>query len=242
MKERVQLLDIMVDITSTDTASKTALQYLSQESSHVVYFINNETLLLLAEQQEWKAAVEESELVLPGNSDVSASVDEVLGHKREAFFVEGFFDKILDQAVEMGYEFMLVTEDEDKYNSIQKNIHEKRPFLTLSGMFLTDQEETLGHIVNEINSVAPDILLVALEEKKQLELLSQFRSQMNAGLLLFSGDILYDKAVLEEEVPESIQRLRIQNLYKWFKRNGRIRAFLSRLRVKSVLRKRKKER
>lgn len=235
MEERIQLLDIAVDIASTKVAADVTMQQMEEEGSKVVYFVNSETLFLLQENKEWKSVVEESQLVLPGNASVNVSVDSVLGHKRDPFFFEGYFDIILDYAVEMGYEFMLVAEDEAKFTFIQENIHEKRPFLTLSGMYLTEQEESLDHIVNEINSVAPDILLMALEESKQLELLKQYRSQINAGLMLFSGNILFNKAVSEAEVPEPIQKLRIENLYKWFRKGGRIKLFFNNLKMKLQL-------
>lgn len=241
MKDRIQLLDIVVDIASTKAASEATVQYLKEESSKVVYFVNSETLLLLQENSDWKNIVQESELILPGNASVNGSVDEVLGHKRDPFFFEGYFDSVLDYAASMGDEILLVAQDQDKFTSVQENIHEKRPYLTLSGMFLTEQEESLDHIVNEINSVAPDILLMALEEKKQLELLQRYRNQMNAGLMLFTGNILYNKAVSEAEVPEPIQKLKIENLYKWFRKGGRMKAFFNNLRIKLRLKQRNKE-
>lgn len=241
MQERVQLLDVSVDIVSTKTASDATIEYMEEVSSKVVYFLNSETLLLLQENTDWREIVEESELVLPGTANVNNSINEVLGHKRDPFFFESYMDAILDYAVEMGYEFLLVTEDENQFISVQENMHEKRPFLTLSGMSLAGREESLDHIVNEINSVAPDILLMALEEKKQLELLQNYRSQINAGLMLFTGSILYNKAVSEAEVPEQIQKLRIDNLYKWFKKVGRIRAFFNNLQMKLRLKQHKKE-
>ena len=232
---RVQLLDVAVDIASTKDASDSTIQYIKEESSKAVYFVNRETLLLLQENHDWKAVVEECELILPGNTSVNVSVDEVLGHKRDPFFFESYFDIMLDYAIEMGFELLLVAEDEEKFISVQENIHEKRPFLTLSGTFLTEQEESLDHIVNEINSVAPDILLIALEEKKQLDMLRLFRNQMNAGLMLFTGNILYNKAVSEAEVPETIQKLKIENLYKWFRKGGRWKALFSNLKMKLQL-------
>lgn len=241
MKERVHLLDVAVDIASTKVSSDATIEYLEEESSKVIYFLNSETLLLLQENADWKEIVGESDLILPGNSNVNTSVNEVLGHKRDPFFFESYFDTILDYAIEMGYEFLLVTEKEEQFISVQENIHEKRPFLTLSGMFLTEQDESLDRIVNEINSVAPDILVLALEEKKQLQLLQQYRNQMNAGLMLFTGDILYNKAVSEAEVPEQIQKLKIDSLYKWFRRGGSVRSFFNNIRMKLRLKQHQKE-
>lgn len=241
MKERVHLLDVAVDIASTKVASDATIEYLEEESSKVIYFLNSETLLLLQENADWKEIVGDSDQILPGTSNVNTSVNEVLGHKRDPFFFESYFDTILDYAIEMGYEFLLVTEKEEQFISVQENIHEKRPFLTLSGMFLTEQDESLDRIVNEINSVAPDILVLALEEKKQLQLLQQYRNQMNAGLMLFTGDILYNKAVSEAEVPEQIQKLKIDNLYKWFRRGGRVRSFFNNIRMKLRLKQHQKE-
>lgn len=239
MENRVRLLDIAVDTVSTKEASDATIEYLEEEGSKVIYFLNSETLLLLPENEAWERMVEESGLVLPGNSSVNASIDEVLGYKRDPFFFESYFDRVLDYALEAGMEFMVVAEDENKFHSLQENIHEKHSLLNLSGMFLT--EESLGHVVNEINSVAPDILIMALEEKKQLEILEQYRTQMNAGLLLFTGNILYHKAVLDAEVPEQIQKLRIENLYKWFQKGGKVKAFFYNLRMKSQLKKQQKE-
>ncbi|MCI8507689.1 MAG: hypothetical protein HFJ06_03850 [Lachnospiraceae bacterium] len=241
MKDRIQLLDIVMDIASTKTASEATIQYLKDESSKVIYFVNSETLLLLQENRDWQNIVQESELILPGNASVNGSVDEVLGHKRDPFFFEGYFDSILDYAVSEGHEILLVAEDKDKFTFVQENIHEKRPYLTMSGMFLTKQEESADHIVNEINSVAPDILLMALEEKRQLKLLQDYRNQMNAGVILFTGNILYNKAVTESEVPEPIQKLRIENLYKWFQKGGRIKTFYNNIRMKLKLKQRTKE-
>ena len=241
MKERVHLLDVAVDIASTKVASDATIEYLEEESSKVIYFLNSETLLLLQENADWKEIVGDSDQILPGTSNVNASVNEVLGHKRDPFFFESYFDTILDYAIEMGYEFLLVTEKEEQFISVQENIHEKRPFLTLSGMFLTEQDESLDRIVNEINSVAPDILVLALEEKKQLQLLQQYRNQMNAGLMLFTGDILYNKAVSEAEVPEQIQKLKIDNLYKWFRRGVRFLSFFNNIRMKLRLKQHQRE-
>lgn len=240
-EERVQLLDAAVDIASTKDASESTIQYIKEESSKVVYFANSETLLLLQGNHDWKKVIEECELILPGNASVNAGVNEVLGHKRDPFYFESYFDSILDYAIEKGHELLLVAEDEEKLLSVQENIHEKRPFLTLSGIFLTEQKESPDHIVNEINSVAPDILLMALEEKKQLEMIRKFRNQMNAGVMLFTGNILYNKAVSEAEVPGTIQKLKIENIYKWFRKGGRIKALLTNLKMKLQLKQHQKE-
>lgn len=241
MQERIQLLNVAVDIASTETASNATIGYLKEEGSKVVYFLNSETLLSLGEDEELRSTVEDSNLVLPGTVSVNGSINEVLGHKRAPFFVESYFDAVFDYAVEMGLEILIVAETQERFVSIQENIQAKREFITLSGVFLTEQEESADHIVNEINSVAPDVLLVALEERKQLELLQVYRNQINAGLMIFTGTIFYNRAVSEAEVPEPIQKLRIENLYKWYRKDGRIRSFFSNIKMKLKIRKHKKE-
>ncbi len=242
MRNRIQLLDIAIDIDSTKVAGDATIQCLKEESSKVIYFVNSETLLLLQENEDWKGVVAEADLVFPGNASVNNSVDEVLGHKRDPFFFDGYFDQILDYVVAVGAEILLVAENEDRFLSVQESIHAKRPYLTLSGMFLTEQEESLDHIVNEINSVAPDILVIALEERKQLELLQNYRNKMNAGVTFFTGQILYNQAVANAEVPESIQKLKMDNLYKWSRKEGRIKTFFNNLRMKLRLKQQKKDR
>ena len=240
MRDRIKLLDTMIDVVSTSAVCRSAMHYLTREGSNVLYFLNSESLLLLQNNQEYQDVLAGCEWVLPGNASVNASVDEVAGLDRDAFVFESFFDSLLDHAIEKGYEFFLVAEDSERFSSMQENIHEKRPFLTLSGMFLTAKEESLDHVVNEINSVAPDILLVALEEKKQLEILKQFRNQINAGLMLFTGNILYNKVVAEAELPERIQKLRIGNIYKWLQIDG-IKQTFNNIKMKLVIKRHNKD-
>ena len=239
MQDRIQVLNVAVDIASTKVASDATIGYMKEVGSKVVYFLNSETLLLLEGNSDLRAIVEDCEMVLPGTASVNASINEVLGHKRDSFFLESYFDVILDYAVEMGHEILIVAENQERFVSIQENIQGERPYITLSGVFLTKQEESLEHIVNEINSVAPEVVLIALEERKQLELLQQHRNQINAELMIFTGTIFYNKAVSEAEVPEQIQKLRIGHLYKWYRKDGRMRAFFSNMIMKLKLNKHK---
>lgn len=241
MQDRVQLLNVAVDIAATKVASDATIEYLKDEGSKAVYFLNSETLLLLDENTGWKDTVELCDLVLPGTASVNKSINDVLGYRRDAFFFESYFDAILDYAIEMGHEILIVAENEERFVFIQENLHEKHPFITVSGVYLTEQEESSEHIVNEINSVAPEILLVALEEKKQLFLLEQCKNQINTSLMLFTGNIFYNKAISEAEVPESIQKLKIDNLYKWYRKGERFKTFFSNIKMKLKLKQRNQD-
>lgn len=241
MEKRIQLLDISVDLASTWDASSATIEYLQDVSSKVVYFVNSKTLLLLQENDEWRAIVEESNLILPGNASVDDSINEVLGHKRDPFFVESYFDDVFDYAIETGLDIMLVAEDKNKLSSVQENLHAKRPYLSLTGLDLSKYGDSMDAIVNEINSVAPDILIMTLKEQMQLELLKGYRNQMNARLMLFTGNILYKKAVSEAEVPESVQKLKVTNLYKWFLKGERIRTLVNNIKVKMQVKQHSKE-
>ncbi len=241
MQDRIQLLNVSVDIASTGMASEATIDYLKTEGSRVVYFLNSETLLTLGEDDALRETVENSNLVLPGTPSVNQSINDVLGHRRDAFFVESYFDALFDYVVEMGLEVLVVAQTKERLQSIEEHIQAKHEFITLTGVCLYQQDESTSHIVNEINSVAPDVLLVALEEKIQLELLEKYRRQINASLMIFTGTILYNRVVSDAQVPEKIQRLRIDSLYKWYRKDGRIRSFFSNIRMKMKLKKHKKE-
>lgn len=237
MKERVELLDIAVDVASTKDASDATIEYIEQEGSKVVYFFNSETLLLLQGNESWKQSVDECELVLPGSVNVDNSIDDALGHKRDSFYFERYMDSIYDHIVEMGYDAMLVASSETQFQTVQNNIHEKRPYLNLSGLYFTEQQESLEHMVNEINSLAPDVLLISCAEQTQLELLCQYRTHMNAGLVLYLGNHLYHKAVEEEEVPNGIKKWNLDNVYKWFRKKGRFKQMMNNIKMKIHLKK-----
>lgn len=241
MKDRVELLGISVDIASTKEASETTISYIEAEGSKVVYFVNSETLLLLEGNSDWKDALLSCELILPGAANINTSINDVLGHKRDPFFFESYLDAILDYIVEMGLDALLVTGSEQQFQSVQANIHENRPFLYLSGLFKTEQDESYEHIVNEINSVAPDVLLVACDETMQLDLLDQYHNLMNAGIVLFVGDLLYHKAVIDEEIPQNIEKMNLNNFYRWIRKGGRLKALMNNLRMHLRLRQHKKD-
>lgn len=241
MEDRIRLLGIAVDTASTKDAADASIQYIQEECSKVLYFVNSETLLLLQNDNEKEKILETCDMILPGTVSVSANVDAALGHKRDPFFLESYFDMVFDYVVENGCEVLVVADDEQRFTSVQKNIHEKWPYLTLSGAFLTEKDNSNEHIVNEINSVAPELLILALDEKKQISLLKDFRSQMNADLMLFTGNILYNKAVQDAKVPDSIEKLRIQNIYKWFMKDKSGKSLFNNIKLKFRLKREKQD-
>lgn len=232
MKDRVRLLKVAVDIASTNVAGDATIDYLADESSKTVYLVNSETLMLLENHEDQETLLESCDMILPGTSSVNSSIDEVLGFKRDPFFVDSYFDRIFEYCIENGLEIQLIAGSEAQFNSVQENIHEKWSYLTLSGTFLTENEESNEFIVNEINSIAPDVLILALSENTQLELMKEYCGQMNAGVILFTGNILYNKAVSEAKVPESIEKLRIGNLYKWFMKDSSGKSLFNNIKMK----------
>lgn len=241
MKERVELLGISVDVASTKEASETTISYIETEGSKVVYFINSETLLLLEGNSGWRESLLDCEMILPGAANIDAGINDTLGHKRDPFFFESYMDAILDYITEMGLDTFLVTGSEQQFQSVQANIHEKRPFLYLSGLYKREQEHSYEHIVNEINSVAPDVLLVACEETIQLNLLDQYHDLMNVGIVIFVGDLLYHKAVIDEEIPQNIEKMNLNNFYRWIRKGGRIKAAVNNIRMHFRLRQQKND-
>lgn len=241
MKERVELLDIAVDVASTKDASDATIEYMQQEGSKVVYFFNSETLLLLQDNISWKEAVSNCELILPGAMNVDNSIDEKLGHKRDLFYFERYLDNVLDYVVETGLDILVLTTTKEQFQSVQENIHEKRPYLSLSGLCRDGQDDSAEYLVNEINSVAPDVLFVGGTETGQLELLDQYRDLMNAGVIIFMGNQLYHKAVDDAEVPEHIDRFNLDKLYRFVHKKGRIRGWFNSIRMKVRLKRHDKE-
>ena len=256
MDNRVRLLGIPVDIASTSVAGEASIQYMAEECSKVVYFVNSETLLLLqnnkgiAEKNDIDAndpqaantaILDGCDMVLPGNTSVNKGINDVLGQKRDPFFLESYFDTIFNYAIGNGSELFLIAGSKEHYDSVLDNIHEQWPYLTLSGAFMTEQDSSYEHIVNEINSIAPDVLIVALGETLQLELLRDYRKQINAGLMLFTGNILYHKAVSEAKLPESIEKLKMGNIYKWFMKGDSGKSWFNNIKMKLRLKRDKQD-
>ncbi len=123
MEERVQLPGSAIDILSTKDAIGLTQQFIRETGSRVVYLVNSETLLLLQKDQEKRYLVEESELILPGTANVSASIDQVLGHRRDSFFLESYMDAVFDYCIENGCEMLIVAEYVDKFITMQEKFH-----------------------------------------------------------------------------------------------------------------------
>ena len=96
MQDRVRLLGVLVDAVSTDAASDAAIKYIEEENTRVVYLVNSETLILLEKNDEGKALLGACDMVLPGTVSVSTGIDDVLGLKRDPFFLESYFDNIFE--------------------------------------------------------------------------------------------------------------------------------------------------
>lgn len=190
MTGRISLLSIGFDMYDTKEASKRTYDCLMEESFNLVYLVDAKLCMEADRDEELGIAslIDTADLVLPANQSTETSVAELLGHTKGSFSVRDYFDELFSNVETTGMEAFVLTDTEDQLDKILTKIHTARPYLSVQG----DSVEHIGDdqfelVANAINSVAPDLLIVCLDDNVQINFLKNYKAKINVNLCISAG-------------------------------------------------------
>ena len=78
-------------------------------------------------------------------------------------------------------------------------------------------------MVNEINANIPDILFLCLPVEQQLMFIRDYSAMMNTGLCICIESIQPMIRKETEEIPDWIRSMQLEGLYRWMKKEEKLR-------------------
>lgn len=212
MNKKICIMDVELNILDNKQLEEQVREYLENDYLNVILLASEKLLLYAAENPEFREKLLRADLILPGE-------EELLGMYHGQVLKEGgmivsyrCLERLLRAFCREQKTVYTVYDNEHYIRFIENAFRNFQSGAILAGSAM-EQEMTDESIVNEINSLAPDVLLIAMEVPKQEEWMMAHSAQLNSKLCLGLGGIM-DQMITEYKAePAIISKLHLSGIY-----------------------------
>ena len=170
MSSRKELAGVRIDICSLREALHKIEHYIQEDGLHAVEAVSMKTVVTAGEEEEVRQCLEDIDLVIPSDKEILMELG-VTSHK--------WLEEARDR-----HSIYLLTDTRAQMDELCSFLdHTYGDVARICGDAVWEEcEEDTEQIVNEINAVAPHLLLVMLPTPQQEIFLAQHRKMLNVRL------------------------------------------------------------
>lgn len=224
----VKIFGVRFDNVDAEEANKQFIALMGGDKLGMIYTPNTEIIMKAQDDPEFKAILNEGDLVIPdGIGVVLASKIHHLGLTERVPGIE-LMTMMLEYCNRTGKSIYLFGGQPKVAELAAIKIKETYPNLriagTRDGFFESNQEL---HILDEINEKKPDILFVALGAPKQEKWINKYKKTINAKVAMGVGGALDVWAGTVKRAPVFFQKTGLEWFYRLLKQPTRIMRMMS---------------
>lgn len=216
-----EILGICFDDVTLDEAAQAGAEFLSGSGFHYAVTPNPEFILAAETDLEFKAILNQADLVLPDGIGVVYSA-KILGTPlKERVPGIDFASRMLEALDQMGGRLFLLGSKPGVAEQAGENILAQHPNIVLCGTqdgYFTDELA----VVRKVADAKPDLLFVCLGAPKQEKWIARWGLHTGAKLAIGLGGALDVYAGNVERAPEQWQKMGLEWAYRLKKEPKRI--------------------
>jgi N-acetylglucosaminyldiphosphoundecaprenol N-acetyl-beta-D-mannosaminyltransferase len=196
-------MGLPIDIVEKKELGREIEQYLQNDYLNVIFLLTEPMIEKSAADPEYKELLENSDYLLPAGKSILEACPEKPSGEADIFTDYSCFLEISKEYLSKEKHFAnnvyYIGKTKEEIQALVDFTAEQCPWLTAQGMYCEGMEEKDDLLVNEINAVAPDILITALESPFQEEWVIKNSTKLNARLCIGIGAVLQELLKKEEK-------------------------------------------
>lgn len=226
--KKVNVLGIDVTVMRPEKAVNISMDLMRRRGMETVFFLSAESSLY-CQNQPWAAEfIQSCHMVLTGDRHTEMAA----GHNQNGEensrgigqFANEYLKRLLTRLNKEHREIFAVMKHTDYLDSLRTYIGDSYPSIQVNGMVFEDETEgESDKVVNEINANIPDVLFLCLPVEQQIMFMKDYSSMMNTGLCICIESIQPMIRKETEEIPEWICSLHLEGVYRWLKKEEKLR-------------------
>ncbi len=225
--KKANVLGIDVSMMRVDKAVNVSMELMRGKGLPVICFLSAGSSLLCQNNKSVADYVISCDLVLPGDRHIEMAVH----HKQDngeipegiGEFADNYLKRLFSKMNREGRSIYTITEQDIHLESLEEYMDESYHNIEVQGTVM--RKETKGEadrIVNEINACIPDVVFVCIPADRQIKFMEKHAAMMNTRLCILIESIQPLIRRETEEVPGWMQRLHLEGIYTWFKKEQKI--------------------
>ena len=222
MHTSVKIMDIDVDILTSDTFIEKIDSYLSDAHLNVIFFISTELLNMAMEDEEYRGIIEKATLLLPGEEPL------LTAHHVDVLEAGGIvvscksFGKVLENLNKQDRSIYILAKSEKEVLELQRYCMRMQRNIRLTGSSVYGDDVEDAAIVNDINSNSPDMLLVDLPLGRQEKWIVEHVPLLNSKLCIAIGGVAGLILAEGKKTPDWVKRFHLEWFFQILVREQRV--------------------
>lgn len=222
---RVDVMGVGFDSVTMDEAIGRAAQLLEEPGAAYVVTPNAEIVYEAMHDEGFRALLNAADIVLPDGSGVVLG-SKILGTpvRQKVAGIE-FGDNLAAYLAENGGSLYLLGSKPGVAELAAENLVKKHPGLHICGTG-DGYFQDAAPVIEKINAAKPDVLFVCLGAPKQERFMSEYKNELNVGLMAGLGGSLDGYAGLVQRAPAWMCRAGLEWFYRLVKEPKRFKRML----------------
>ena len=220
---KVDILGVKIDDYTMDEAVKKVIHYVNSDKKYKIYTPNPEFVMAANEDKDFKDILNEGDLVIPDGIGIviASKIMKKTIRERVAGYdlVQNVFSEIknTDKTV---YLFGAAKGVAEQAVDKMKQCHKGLNIVGYHDGYFDEEEEKI--IIDDINTLRPDILLVGLGAPKQEKWIVRNIDKLNVKIAIGVGGSFDGMAGNIKRAPKIFQKLCLEWFYRLIKQPTRI--------------------
>ncbi|MCR5792388.1 MAG: WecB/TagA/CpsF family glycosyltransferase [Lachnospiraceae bacterium] len=217
MQSTVNVMNVEIHLLELDVFGIRIWQYLKSESPNVILFASRK-MLECAQDEEYLDILKKADLILPGEREVLSGHQDDLLEQAGIVVDAGCLNYIPSRrrTIRDKYTAYFLGRNEKDCHDVREYCERFYPNIKLLGTQIYDEDAASESVINEINAMAPDIILLDLESPKQEQWISEHLYKINTRLCMGIGEVFQNVLSSVKKPPTWIRVLHLTNVYKYF--------------------------
>lgn len=215
MRNRIAVLDVMIDVVTMKEAVETVKQFILQKNSSLIVTPNAEMIMMANQDKQLANIINHADLVVPDGAGVVWAARYQGDYMPERVAGYDLVQNLLIEAAKEKYRIYFLGGAPGIAEKAKKIAEERYLGVQIVGThngFFSIEDES--EIVNEIRRCQPDILLVALGVPRQEKWLEKYKKELNIPVAIGIGGTFDVMAGAVQRAPLWMQRYNLEWLFR----------------------------
>lgn len=226
MLSEIKILGVKVNnISLEETYLRTKeLIETSNKSCQMIFAPNTEFIMCAQKDKEFFEILNMSKLSTPDSIGIEMAAKRLGKPLKERIQGQKYFRKIVEEGEKLGWSFYILGGKDDTPNKAVENLKKIYPKLNVVGLHegYFENEEDENKVIEEINSLQPNILIVAMGAPKQEKWIYANKDRLKVDVACGQGGTLDYEAGNVKRAPEFFQKVGLEWLWRLIKQPSRI--------------------
>jgi N-acetylglucosaminyldiphosphoundecaprenol N-acetyl-beta-D-mannosaminyltransferase len=162
LDKRLNILGVNFDPVDMDEALEIIDGFIKERKPHRVVTLGTEMTMMARKDKELTDIINSSHLVVPDTAGIVWSTKLLYSKKINKVAGISLLEKLAERGAKIGYSFYFLGSKEGIAETAADNLRNKFPGLKIAGTHHGYFRGKDQEVINEINSLKPDILIIAL--------------------------------------------------------------------------------